>query len=345
MISTKDRILFRADGNHIIGLGHITRCMALADMLDNNFEIVFLCRKLTNEQKIIVSKSFSLIELNGDNLQDEIIELENIINKDDIVVLDGYCFDLSYQTKVKTMAKKLVMIDDLAERKIIADLIINHGGEFIKDKYDLESNSELLAGFKYLLVRKEFLKSRFEIKEISKIDTVFICMGGSDPFNVTPKALQATLDCNFVKKIIVVAGNAFMNFDEIHAIASLNKHVEIKIERNVDAKAMVKLINESQIAICPSSSIALEVCCVGSGILTGYVIDNQFSIHEQIMNNKCGISVGDFNTSSIADITYLLCKLNDLKVIRMLVANQKKALGDCNSNFLLHKFKEISYGA
>lgn len=343
MISTKNRILFRADGNHIIGLGHITRCMALADMLKNNFEIVFICNELTPQQKIIVLKSFSLIELKAANLEQEIIELKNIIWENDIVVLDGYSFDLMYQTKIKAMMKKLVMIDDLADRKIVADIIINHGGEFIVDKYNLEPNSEVLVGFKHLLVRKEFLDARFVSREISKIENIFICMGGSDPFNITPKALLASLGCNFVKKITIVVGNAFLNHDEINRICRLKTQIEIKIEKNVDAKTMVKLINEAEIAICPSSSIALEVCCVGCGILTGTVIDNQFAIHEQIMNNNCGFSIGDFNSSSAVDIMVALNKLNDLSSVNTLITNQKKVLGDSNCNFLLHKFKEISY--
>ena len=345
MISTKNRILFRADGNHTIGLGHVVRSMALADLLKVDFEIVFICRGLPFEQKeTIISKHFRLIELNTKNVQDEIFELENILIANDILVLDGYLFDFPYQIKVKEMVKKLVMIDDLADRKLITDLIINHGGEFIANKYDLETNSKILTGFKYLLVRKEFLQGRSERKRDSKIESVFICMGGADPFNVTPKVLKACIDSKFVKKIVVVVGLAFTNFDEIKEIVNSTTEIEIQIENNVDAQKMVQLISDAQIAICPSSSIALEVCCIGCGILTGIVVDNQSAIHEQIVKNNCGITLGNFNEASITDIVNFLNKLNDLDLINSLIQNQKDAIVSSDENYLLEEFKLLSDG-
>ena len=39
------RIIFRADGNSIIGLGHISRCLALYDILKGTYqEVIFVTR-------------------------------------------------------------------------------------------------------------------------------------------------------------------------------------------------------------------------------------------------------------------------------------------------------------
>ena len=225
MNSIRSKVVFRADGNHLIGLGHIVRCMALADLLKKDFDIIFLCKELAVEQKNEILKSFRLIELNSKDLQDEIGELTNILFKDDILVLDGYSFDLDYQIKVKKTINKLVIIDDLADRKLIGDLVINHGGEFIINKYNLEKGAKLLLGFKYLMLRKEFLQERFTKKIDKKNENVFICMGGADPFNITPKVLKACIDSVFVKKVIVVVGSLFRNFDEIKELLNTNQKV------------------------------------------------------------------------------------------------------------------------
>lgn len=344
MTSIKNKIVFRADGNHKIGLGHIVRCMALADLLKTNFDIVFLCKELAVEQKNMILKSFRLLELNSKNFQDEIRELTDILFTSDILVLDGYSFDLTYQTNVKKMVNKLVMIDDLADRKLIADLVINHGGEFIANNYNLEKGAKLLAGFKYLLLRKEFLEKRPISRLEKKNGNVFICMGGADPFNITSKVIKACIDCGFVKKITVVLGNLFKNLDEIEELVNANTTIKIEIERNVDAQKMVQLIENSHIAICPSSSIALEVCCIGSGLLTGTFIDNQNAIHEQIVKNNCGISLGDFNIVSSADIVKFLDKFNNSDLAERLIQNQKKAVGNYKENYLLEEFIILSYG-
>ena len=42
------RIIFRADGNSDIGLGHVIRSLALVEMLKDNFECVFAIQEPVN---------------------------------------------------------------------------------------------------------------------------------------------------------------------------------------------------------------------------------------------------------------------------------------------------------
>ncbi|MDB5222992.1 MAG: Spore coat polysaccharide biosynthesis protein predicted glycosyltransferase, partial [Chitinophagaceae bacterium] len=47
----KSHILFRADGNSKIGLGHVYRCLAIAERLSEHFNCYFAIRQQSSELK------------------------------------------------------------------------------------------------------------------------------------------------------------------------------------------------------------------------------------------------------------------------------------------------------
>ena len=97
------KIYFRVDGSLDIGFGHVTRCLALADMLKDQFECIFATRYL-NEYIIeeIKKSCFSYIKLKeGHN--EHYDEFLSFISKGDIVVLDNYFYDTDYQKQIKSI--------------------------------------------------------------------------------------------------------------------------------------------------------------------------------------------------------------------------------------------------
>ena len=91
----KSKILIRADGSPQIGLGHLVRCFALAQMLKVDFEIIFYCRQIPNAMIAeIKSQGFSCIEIDREG------EFLDQLSEDTISVLDGYNFDTDYQRKI-----------------------------------------------------------------------------------------------------------------------------------------------------------------------------------------------------------------------------------------------------
>ena len=123
----RSKIYFRADGNADIGLGHVIRCLALADMLKEEFECVFATRfvnKYINEEiQKTCSSYIKLKEKHGEHYE----EFLSFIEKEDIVVLDNYFFTTDYQKKIKNIGCKLVCIDDMHDKHYVADAVINHG--------------------------------------------------------------------------------------------------------------------------------------------------------------------------------------------------------------------------
>lgn len=342
METVNTRIVFRADGNSGIGLGHIMRLLALVEMLKGNFCCLFLTNNASPEIKEIILQYCDVENINISNKNQEIIHLSKLLFPTDILVLDGYDFDEDYQQKVKALVSKLVMVDDIADRFYYADAIINHGGESLANQYRTLDSTQIYLGFKYLIARKEFLHAASQNSVITKVDTVFVCMGGADPFNHTIRIIEASKDIRFIKEMNIVIGSAYKEKELLQHTISAIASIKINLFENIGPTQMIDLIKKSEIAISSASSIALEICCVKSGLLTGTVINNQNAIHSQIIGNNCGISINDWNSVSIKEIEKAIYQLNDYHKLQILINNQENKIDGKSGQRIIEIFKRLA---
>ena len=106
-----NKLVFRADGNAQIGMGHVMRCLALADMLKDDFRMRFALVDPTPAVcSLIENSGLSIINLPASSQQADFLAQ---IEPDEIAVLDGYAFDQTFQQSVRSRARKLVFIDDM----------------------------------------------------------------------------------------------------------------------------------------------------------------------------------------------------------------------------------------
>jgi len=264
----KPEILIRADGNPLIGLGHLVRCSALAHMLKDDFNITFICKNIPDPM---------LAKLNNNGFNCCKIEIENEfisrLNDNTIAVLDGYHFDIGYQKQVKATGSKLVCIDDLHDKEFLADLIINHAPGITIQDYKAQPYTQFALGLDFALLRPAFLKQAKKERKIDKIETVLICFGGSDYYNLTDSTLRVIMGFGQFRKIIVVTGSAYKHVDSLNAMIKADHR--IVCHHDLDSKQMISLMVESSLAIVPCSSILLELFTVGVPTITGFYVDNQ----------------------------------------------------------------------
>ena len=343
MSSLKTKVFFRADGNSEIGLGHVVRCLALVEMIKNDFDCIFLIRTPNDELIKLIESYCKLMQLkNNISYSIEALEINEIAGENDMMVIDGYHFDSYYQKTLKSFLHKLVTIDDEAKIEIYADLVINQGNPNIAKSYKRKKYTKLLLGTDYLLVRQPFLDAIKLKKNIIKIDSLFICMGGADPFNITSKMLSAALQLDFLNRIIIVTGIAYKHKSELsEQIKSVNKK-QIIWEQNINSEQMISLLNQCEIAASTASSIAMEIACVKAGMLIGTVAENQTQIHDQLISNGCAISANDFKASTIDEIKTLLNKFNNINFIESMIENQSKLIDGNSGNRILSAFKELA---
>lgn len=279
------RIYFRADGNAKLGLGHITRSLALADMLKEFFEIFFIIQEPSEQVVAQIQEVTSnvIILPKTENYLDEAGYIaQKYLTGKEIVVLDGYHFQTEYQKIIKNTGVKLVCIDDLHAWHFVADMVINHAGGVKESNYSCEPYTKLCLGLEYALLRKPFLEAAKQERVIEKIENVFICFGGSDPHNFTEKALKACIEAQVFKEIHVVVGSAYTHFESLKNLSFQEKNVFLY--KNLNAEILCEVMQKCHVGIVPASSIAYECLAVGMYLIVGYYTENQKAIYEGLKN-------------------------------------------------------------
>lgn len=301
----KKRVIFRADGNSQIGLGHIVRCCALAEMLKNDFEIVFSIVSPSESIKQIVNGvSNQILELTEKDYSAFLKSLE----KNDIVILDGYTFDTEYQKKIKENACKLICIDDLHSIHFVADAVINQSASVSVQEYSIETYTKLYLGFDYALLRTPFLTAAKIKREIGSGNTAFVSMGGADSNNVSLKVIEAIIETGRFEMVNVLLGSANKNIELIKEYSKKQSNFKIQLHLDLNAEQVCKIIQDSDVAFCPASSIAIECCAVGIPLFVGFTADNQMGILRTLVEKGAAINVGNWNE---LDSSNIASKINE----------------------------------
>ncbi len=338
---SKNKIFFRADGNSQMGLGHVIRSLALAHMLKEEFECIFLIRTpssyLSEEILKVCNEMIELPHPQSDLEEAELLS-QQYLGSQAIIILDGYHFDTAYQQILKKNTAWMVCIDDIHKYHFISDLLINHAPGIASDSYSGEAYTSYYLGMDYSLLRPPFLKAAATPRSFNQIDTAFICFGGADSNNITLKCLKALAQQNWVQKVHIVLGGANNNKAEIVEFLSDQEVLEVSIHQKLSAQEMVEVMSQCQLGIVPASSILYEVICVQMMIISGYYVDNQKQVYKGF--NQLGLltGIGDFNTFS--DFQQVFDQIKTQNFSSVLDRQHRQLYGQSKANFL-EIFKNI----
>lgn len=320
------KIIFRADGNSTIGLGHLFRSFALVEMFKDKYEYVFLTRQDSLNDIIPNEYSIDIIPENILYSEEPYWISKKYTSNEFILIADGYAFDSNYQRDVKKFGFKFIYIDDLASSEMFADIVINHSLNLSVKDFTAAEYTKLALGTKYAVLRPEFIKAAKKVKEIKKIDEVFICFGGVDFHDFTNRALEGVIEILNIKKINIVIGSAYLHKNIFNTLKKRKE--DVLIYKNISENEMIELMSKCQLAIIPSSTISYEACSVKMLILGGYYIDNQKRINEGLDLNGMIYNVGDFRELKAEDF-----KRKVLEIIQESTSSYKKMIKNQSKMF------------
>ncbi len=295
MVTPKTIVFLRADGDGKIGLGHIHRLLALSEILKKNFYCKFLIRSpLPGIRELILKSCSEIIEINAQAKQSE--EINQIVTGKEIIVLDGYRFDTTYQQTIRQRGVGLICVDDIHQYHFVADIIINPAGGVDEEMYSKEKTTKLFTGPGFSFLKKPFLEAaRNGGKKISN-NSIFICMGGADPDNNTLKVLQRCLDFSFYVYNVVV-GEAYAHKSDLEKEAQrLGRNIKILI--NLTPEALADCMSQSEVAVCSASGIAYEYLCTGGELYVKKTASNQTHIFDYLLKEELAFDFIDFRTKA-----------------------------------------------
>lgn len=324
-------IAIRADSSSRIGSGHVMRCLTLASLFSKeNYQIIFLCKQHHGNINALIQRSGFEIKLLskpvfriedekdaslwlGCHYQDDAKECKQLINGlhlkyIDLLIVDHYSLDFQWQNILKPLCKKIMVIDDLANRKHHCDILLDQTyGRTKQDYKDLTpKNCDFLIGKQYMLLRDEFLllrnksqvKRALYIKEHSQKSSneivttnILICMGGTDPDNISQLSLNALKCLN--EKGQNITSNVIISSQSKHLpslVFFCNEHAWANII--VDCNNIAELMVLADLAIGASGTTAWERCCLGLPCLTTINAENQQLIAHNLAKTAATINLG-----------------------------------------------------
>ncbi|NVO31169.1 UDP-2,4-diacetamido-2,4,6-trideoxy-beta-L-altropyranose hydrolase [Hymenobacter lapidiphilus] len=264
------RLLLRADGNARLGLGHVMRLLALAEILRPDFpEQLFLIREPdTALAAQLAAAGLTVQALPARSLPEEAAYLAaHVLRSDDVLVLDGYDFRYDYQNTVRGAVHRLVYLDDLHAYPLAADLVLNPAGGPTVADYELrQPGARLLSGPAYAPLRAAFQGKLVEDDTPAPDPTtMFVCLGGADPTHQTKRVATELLALPGMRRVHAVVGGAYQGWEALHTWAA--NQPNLTLHRHLAAPALATLMRQCGAAVCSASTVSYEYCAAGGGLL------------------------------------------------------------------------------
>ena len=217
-------LIIRTDASAEIGMGHVMRCLALAQAWKDAGGHVSLITtaQLKEVMARLQEEGIEVIYLPmAPGSPDDAIQTAVIAHQREALwlVIDGYHFGSDYQRIVKESGVRVMFIDDNGEMEHYwADIVLNQNIYAEGLSYSCGPETELLLGRRYALLRREFLKWQGWRREVpEKAAKFLVTLGGGDSDNLTSKVIQAFRKLGTVNvEVCIVAGPANPHFDKIH---------------------------------------------------------------------------------------------------------------------------------
>ena len=328
----RQKVVFRADGNNSIGMGHVIRCLAIAEMLNEQFDCHFAIVQPSPEiEQTILKTCPHIIMLSTASITDFIGEL----NGKEIVVLDGYNFTSDHQKAIKAAGCKLVSIDDLHELHFYSDVVINHALTANADEYDTEPYTKVLTGSEYVMLRGNFIAAASKTRHIQSFHTAFVCFGGADKEELCYRICERMPA--FVTSIHILLGAAYVGDLNQFQVLAEKKGIFIKTLRNIDSDAVLIVMQQSDFAIVAASGVAYECAAAGLPIITGFSMDHQREFYSALCRQPNIIGVQSWQECDETTLSTALQKL-----IKEYQPGVKSLVDGKQKERYLHLFTELA---
>lgn len=279
----KKKVYIWADADEKIGYGHFIRCLALVDMLKDEFNCVYYTKTPTEYQKREVKQICSLRELPSGDIKYSIFLEE--LSGDEIVVLDNYFFTSEFQKAVKDKGSKLIIFGS-NDRHYYADILINFTN-LQKQSFSAESYTRICLGLQWALLRSEFYK---KITTSRNSKGILVCIGGTDQFCYAEKISNHIRSSHPEHPIMIIATD---RIGEQRIAEFKNNGYELCL--NLSARQMAEAFRKNKIAILSASGVAIEALSQKCNVIAGYYVDNQINIYKALTEDNYIWPVGDFS--------------------------------------------------
>lgn len=293
------RALIRVDASPEIGLGHLSRCLSLAQALSKcGIVSIFVVR---DPDPSVRSK----IEAGGHDLvvlpatvdpgsstdADLVLAQVEAEQTPPILIVDHYRIDARWEARLRPAVARLAVIDDLANRSHDCDLLVDQNRlDGAAHAYSglLPTGTVKLIGPRYCLLHPEFSALRQHMRSRDGlVRTILVGFGGSDPAGHTQAVIEALRQhLHQIEQVHILVGSLNASRTRIDEIASRAPQFTV----HVDAVNVGELLQATDLAIGAGGVMAWERACLGVPSLVFGIVSNQVQNVRDML--RAGVAIG-----------------------------------------------------
>jgi UDP-2,4-diacetamido-2,4,6-trideoxy-beta-L-altropyranose hydrolase len=319
-------ILFVVDAGPAVGGGHVMRSLTLAAVLEAQGAI---CRFVAPAAVSTILTAFSSLTPQAEAASTAPRDLADTVagERYDAVVFDHYGLSAD-DHRAMGQGHPTLVIDDLADRPLGADIVLDSGPARHAEDYDglVKDDARLLLGPHYAPVRPEFaaLRDTALAWRGEPVGRVLVSLGLTDVDGITsrivdrlrPRIGEAGLD-------VVLGGDA-------PSLASLSKIArrDTRITLHVDSPHMARLTAEADIAVGAAGSSTWERCTLGLPTLMLVLAENQRASAEALAEREAALVADAGAPNFETTFDRALMRLITDATLRRQLATQSAALCD-----------------
>ncbi|BAN36701.1 hypothetical protein SCD_n02902 [Sulfuricella denitrificans skB26] len=326
------KAVFRVDASARMGIGHLMRCLTLAEALrERGVQIRFVCREhMGNLIALLQQQAMPVTVLPAPAVTDatsgedyaawlgatQAEDAEQSIEalngeKPDWLVVDHYGLDVEWELRLRPHVGKLMVIDDLANRHHDCDVLLDQNySEEGERRYAglVPAACKLLTGPRYALLRPEYAAYRKILRaRDGQVKRVLVFFGGSDPQNMTGLALDALSHAELRHldvDVVIGANNPHRKM--------LEKQLRERLQTRIYGSRphLADLMAQADLAIGAGGATTWERMCLGLPTVVISIAENQRPASEALEEAKLIHYAGHFSDIKTDQLTQLLKKLS-----------------------------------
>ena len=245
----------------------------------------------------------------------------------DWLVVDHYAFDERWHRALSpSNAARVAVIDDLADRSLAVDLVIDHNqASDHRAKYAgwLDPTVPLLGGPRFALLDAAYATApRYAFH--AEVRSIGVFMGGADAADLSSQVLRACREqIHFRGEVEFVTTRHNPHHDALQALASRWPDTKVTL----DLPDLTAFLARHDLQVGAGGGATWERCCIGAPTLALVVADNQRHVLEPLaqLGVLHALLQGPYTPSSLG--TEIERMIAD-RPLRALCAEQGRALVD-----------------
>lgn len=267
-----------------VGLGHVARCLALAEALEEDgLRPVFVTgpegqaalRWMAPDRFRAVSPSAAAHE------------------DCEVAILDDYAADRDRMETIRRDARISVVLDDFGDRELACDIVVNAAADARRKSYPktTESGAKFLLGPAFAPLRTAIRQRRRTVlrdrdSRGERVGALLVTAGGLDGRGLAPIFLRAILAAQQAERcrIDVAIGGQATSWPAVEALAA-SAHGRVRLHR--DTPDIADLFCDTDCSVGPGGVSLQEKLCLGLPSLAVVVSDNQHRVVEALAARGC----------------------------------------------------------